>query len=424
MKLSVVPTSALADVPVRIEVSELAPEAMTHLQASMALPWAPTVAYRSEATFRADPAGRVDLGAQRPESGSYDWIDPMGLITSMTRAHGNLGDIASGVSAEHSLLIDIEAQVDGDTERISIERRFVSANVRTERISHPFVGQLFYTNDATNPTVIVPTGSGGDLGACLPIAALLASHGLNALALNYFHEPGLPGSLARIPLEYFERVFAWLADHPVVNGREVQILGISKGGELALLLASRYPVVKRVVGLAPNAWCFQGLNFRNQSSWTHEGKDLPYVRLLNRWVIRDMLDGFLHDHPFQFTQTYVRGVHQAHNLEEARIKLEDSRADLLLMAGDKDGMWNASAGCAEIVDVLRRRGYPHAVQYQEYAGAGHSWYPPFVLPCSETTAHMGPRLTLDTGGSLQANAHAQADSWERALAFLAGASGS
>ena len=424
MRLNVLPTSALADQPVRIEVFDLAPDAMVRLRASMALPWAPTVPYESEAIFRADAEGRVDLAAQRPESGSYDWVDPMGLITSLTRPHGGMGDIASGVSAEHSLLIEIEARADAASERVTLERRFANANVRTERISHPFVGQLFYTDGATNPTVIVPTGSGGDLGACLPIAALLASHGLNALALNYFHEPGLPGSLARIPLEYFERVFAWLAGHPAVNGREVQFLGISKGGELALLLASRYPVVKRVVGMSPNAWCFQGLNFRDQSSWTFEGKDLPYVRLLNRWVIRDMLDGFVHDHPFRFSTTYVRGVHSARNLEEARIKLEDAQADLLLLVGDEDGMWNAPAGCAEIVDVLQRRGYPHAVLYQEYAEAGHSWYPPFVLPCSETAVHMGPRLTLDMGGSVQANAHAQADGWERALAFLAGASGS
>ena len=424
MKLTAVPTSALADEPIRIDVSALAPGTAVHLRASMALPWAPTVRYHSEATFRADAEGRVDLARQRPESGSYDWVDPMGLITSMSREQGNLGDIAGGISAERSLFIEIEAGAGKEGEKVTLERRFANADVRTEVISHPFVGQLFYTDGATNPTVIIPTGSGGDLGACLPLAALLASHGLNALALNYFHEPGLPGSLARIPLEYFERVFAWLADHPVVDGKEVQILGISKGGELALLLASRYPVVKRVVGMSPNAWCFQGLNFRDQSSWTFEGKDLPYVRLLNRWVIRDVLDGFVHDRPFRFAPTYVRGVHAAHNLEDARIKLEDSQADLLLLAGDQDGVWNAAAGCARIVDVLGRRGYPHALEYQEYAGAGHSWYAPYVLPCSETAVHMGPRLTLDYGGTVQANAHAQADGWERALAFLADTSGS
>jgi len=31
---------------------------------------------------------------------------------------------------------------------------------------------------------------------------------------------------------------------------------------------------------------------------------------------------------------------------------------------------------------------------------------------------MGPRLQFSTGGSLEANAHAQVDAWEKSIAFL------
>jgi len=360
----------------------------------------------------------VDLSTQRPDSGTYDWVDGMGLVESMTRQQTNLGDIAKDISARDSIFMEVVAETNGETQRATVERRFMSPEVHTERVSTPFTGELFFTDQAHNPTVIVPTGSGGDLGSTLPIAALLASHGLNALALAYFHEQGLPSNLARIPLEYFEGVFAWLANHPLVNGKKLQILGISKGGELALLLASRYPVITRVVGMAPHAYCFQGLNFRNMSSWTYHGEDLPFIQLKDRWVFADMLSGFLHDRPFEFAPTYVRGLHSARNTEAARIKVENAQADLLLLAGRQDGMWNAYDGCVRIMEELTKRDYPHQFSFQAYDGAGHQWYPAYIVPCTETTSRMGPRLVLSTGGALEANARAVADGWERALAFF------
>jgi hypothetical protein len=41
----------------------------------------------------------------------------------------------------------------------------------------------------------------------------------------------------------------------------------SKGGELALLLASRYPFIKKVAAFVPHAYSFQGLAFKNVSSY-------------------------------------------------------------------------------------------------------------------------------------------------------------
>jgi dienelactone hydrolase len=287
-------------------------------------------------------------------------------------------------------------------------------------VTSPFVGELFYTDGEVGPTVLVPSGSGGDLGSVLPLAALLASHGCNALALAYFQEPGLPRSLSRIPLEYFERVFAWLASHERVNGKELQILGISKGGELGLLLASRYPAITRVVAMAPHAYCFQGINFRNASSWTYAGRDLPYIELKNRWVLGDMASGLLHDRPFRYAPTYVRGIERAHNREAARIKIEQAHADLLIFAGTDDGFWNADDGCREIVETLEHAHYPYQYTYQPCPGAGHAWYAPYIIPCSETTARMGPRLVLSAGGTMETNARAVANAWERAVRFLGG----
>lgn len=47
-------------------------------------------------------------------------------------------------------------------------------------------------------------------------------------------------TLEEVPLEYFEKVFKWISENEITNTKEIFVHGTSKGGELALLLASRY----------------------------------------------------------------------------------------------------------------------------------------------------------------------------------------
>jgi len=72
----------------------------------------------------------------------------------------------------------------------------------------------------------------------------------------------LPAKLSEIPLEYFERAFDWLKKNPITSGKDVYLLGMSKGAELSLILASRYPFIKKMVLWAPHAYCFRGLLLR------------------------------------------------------------------------------------------------------------------------------------------------------------------
>ena len=421
MKLDIQPLVALCDTPLDIRVSELPEGARVKVSARMALPWAPAAGYESAAWFSSGPSGVVDLVEQKPDSGSYDFEDPMGLIVSLRRAAGtNLADIAENISPNEPIRIEIMAECGSERVSATLERRFLSPEVERERLPAPMVGELFSSPGArSDRVVIVPTGSGGDLGSVLPIAALLASHGINAVGLAYFQEEGLPSALARIPLEYFEQVVSWLQSHPSVGPKEIEILGISKGGELALLLASRYPFVTKVAAFGPHAYCFQGLNFRTVSSWTYQGADLPFIRLSIRVLVESVLRAFMRNRPFGYVTTYRKGLKAATNTEAARIKVEESNADLLLFAGRRDGIWNSYDGCEVVMRELDGRADRHQHEFVGYEDAGHSWYPPYVIPCTDTTVKMAPRLRLSTGGTLEGNARAQADSWQRALAFLA-----
>jgi len=419
MKLTAQPQVALADEKVSISVSGLAPASKVKLSASLCFPWAPGIPLESSAWFTADAGGKVDLSTKKPESGSYGFVDGMGLIASVMpkdqKAWGKLGE---HISAEKNMFIDIRAESGPATASLQLERQFRSVDVKSQKITEGIVGELYYSDQKSDKTLIVLGGSGGGLGPILPMAALLASRGFNVLALAYFQEKGLPGQLAQIPLEYFEKAFAWLAANPITKGTELYVFGTSKGAELALLLASRYPSIHRVVVNAPHAYCFQGLNFKTVSSWTYQGKDLPFIKLKNTVLFGNMISCFLKNEPFEYAYTYRKGLAAAVNKEEARIRVENSNADLLMFTTKDCGMWNTYDGCMILMDTLRRCQYSHCYDLVVYEDAGEPYYAPYIIPAGLSRARIAPRLVLSVGGTLQGNARCQADSWQRMIEFF------
>lgn len=81
-------------------------------------------------------------------------------------------------------------------------------------------------------------GSEGGLADTIPWAALLASHGIPALALAYFDGPGLPCALNDIPLEYFVKAIRWMRRQPEVDPTRVWLFSGSRGTEAELLVAA------------------------------------------------------------------------------------------------------------------------------------------------------------------------------------------
>jgi hypothetical protein len=150
------------------------------------------------------------------------------------------------------------------------------------------------------PGVVVLTGSGGGLDARR--AGLLASHGFPALALAYFTFPGRPAWLVEQPLEYFEAGFAWLRRQPGVRGR-VRVMGISRGGELALLLGATFAEVAAVVAYVPSSVVWgpvvaypSSVLQAPLSAWSYRGVPLPSMEegersFVPRWRTRPRWSG-------------------------------------------------------------------------------------------------------------------------------------
>ncbi len=419
MKLEVQPEKALIDTKTSILVTGVSPKARVQLHVSLRLPWAKDVLYESNAWFTADDNGQVDPAKQQPDEGSYDFIDPMGPVVSVKNRDPNaLQKIAQNISIDESLFIEFTAECGEEKKTARTERFFISPEIKRHRILDEFVGELFYADDPGRPTILFIGGSGSGLAVDAPISAALASHGFNVLSVSFIGEHNLPPQLSRVPLEYFVKVFSWIKRNPTTAGKDIWVLGMSKGAEVTLILASRHPEITRVALWAPHAYCFQGIAFKNESSWTYHGKDIPYIRIKNRWVFGHMLDCLIKDKPFGYTPVYEKSLGHATNKDDARIKVENSNADFLFCTSKDCGMWNTYEGALEIMEALKKNNYLHAYDLIVYENAGEPYFVPYVIPAGESTARMMPRLTLSMGGTLQGNAYAREDSWEKTIQFF------
>jgi dienelactone hydrolase len=222
-RLSVTPRVAPLDVPFRVHATDLAPGKMVVVRATAS---AGGRRWTADVRARADAHGVLDLqrfllGAMRPVGRATGRGFPS-FVQTVSIAVGN-------ASAE--------------AERFTTA---ASVAIRDERPSATgFYGEWFEPARASHrPAILLVGGSAGGLPDPY-LAGLLATHGYPVLSLAYFGAPGLPSTLTRIPLEYFKHAVLWLRKRPQVDARRIVAVGISRGGEAALLLASTYPRLVR-----------------------------------------------------------------------------------------------------------------------------------------------------------------------------------
>jgi dienelactone hydrolase len=293
------------------------------------------------------------------------------------------------------------------------ETRVIRQRVDKERL----VATLFRpTAPGPRPTVIVLSGSFG--GMMEGSAAVLASQGFAALAIAYFGVDPLPPELVEVPLEYFAEAIAWLKEQPAVDPDRVAVMGVSKGGELAVLLAATYPEdIKAVVGYSASPVVWRGASYRPlsfilgkpRSSWTLGGKPVPFVDVRPRFS--EVMGAFIGKLP-SLRAMHERSLDDQAAVSAASIPVERINGPVLLISHTDDRVWPATRLSEMAIERLDAHNHPFPYHHLCYEDAGH----PTGLPYSTLVVpKWGP---WSPGGSLEGNGHASADSWTKALDFL------
>jgi dienelactone hydrolase len=422
--IQVDPPTGRVDEPFHLTVSGLPPGRPVTIRAATSdgslRRWA------SHASFLAGEDGTVDVSAVAPLSGTYTGIDPSGLLWSMLPAEGRQHTFFVRRKAA-PLRIRVTVEAGGEElAACELERTFGGASVgRRVADGHGLAGDLFFpVTGGPHPGVMVLSGSDG--GQLDHAASLLAAHGYAVLSLGYFGVEDRPTHLHHIDLRYFEQALDWMAVQPEVAGDRITVVGLSRGGELALQLGSMFPQVAGVVAGSPSGIRQAGLT-KNSSDFTKpawlDGETvlayLPARFNLRRFV--QFYSVFIFRRPLRLRPVYERLLRKRDAVAAATIDVERIQGPVLLVSGTSDQLWPSQRFAELIMGRLRDAGHPYADEHLSYRGAGHFACFPYALPSLPPLTRMSPVpiFTMDFGGSPAANAVAARDSWPEILRFLA-----
>ena len=262
------------------------------------------------------------------------------------------------------------------------------------------------------PAVVVWGGSEGGLGNSPALAAMLASHGIPALAIAYFDEPGLPCALDDIPLEYFVKAIEWLRSQPGVDPRRVWILSASRGSEADLLLAAHWPaLVHGVIAAAPSSVVWGPISGQCRSidntSWTLHGQPLDTATAETGYTRNP-------DGSVSGRSSFLSGLADPGSAA-ARIPIEDFKGPVMLISGTDDQLWPSAVFADRIMASLHADPARHA--HLNYPRAGHLVFGiPSVPAAIEQKNAMG--ALLDLGGTPAGDAAAHVSDWPAAIRFI------
>jgi dienelactone hydrolase len=350
--------------------------------------------------FVADSQGRVDTAADAPVSGDWSGVDPYGAYWSVDLEH------LPGAFGQEPLWVRASAACGGSTAEASWVRAWSPPDTQeTSWVGHGVVGRLVRpAHTAACPAVVVLPGSNGGLGS-LAIARLLAGHGVAALPIGFWNLPGLPDAMLDIDVEVVAQAARHLRAQVGIPNHPVTVVGVSRGGELALLAGAhlRQDVGSTVSIVGSGApWGAFGEDVDvNLPAWRLGG--VPVAQL---WEDPAAPDAILDD---------------PEALAAAAIPVERTRGRVLLLTGADDQLWPAT----RLSDIAVRRAQTHGagdrVEHISYPGAGHLTGVPPGVPVVQRAVHPVDGSIMDFGGTAVGNRAARRAAWRQLVTFIGAA---
>lgn len=273
----------------------------------------------------------------------------------------------------------------------------------------------FHTPDGPGPFPAVLGLGGSDGGTPEYFLNLVVPEGFACLALAYWGTTGTQTTMVEIPLERIERGLRWLLDRNDVtswHGRAA-VVGASRGGELALVVAATLPdLVGPVVAYTPSSVVWAGLDFTQptgpaRSSWSYQGRSFPFLQFATNVTAVHSERGL------SMLPVSEASLDDRDAAERAAIPSERAHGPLLLVSGGDDRVWATGRMCRMIVDRMSKHARGSDVKHLHYPNAGHMLFP-YIRPSDA----MFPAFPMDLGGTADDDLAAHADAWPQVIEHL------
>ena len=263
-------------------------------------------------------------------------------------------------------------------------------------------------NKLYNGVVVFYGGSDGS--PFFEVAQIYAEKGYETLSVFMFGMKNQPETLTRVPIEQFGDVLDYINNN-IEDNDIITIMGVSKGAEYVLNIASRYEEVSNVIVMAPVAYSFSGLNSSNvtsSSSWTWEGEEVPYVDIQKSSfsaLFKDMIFPMMIGAPLKFRDLYDAALEADPDRDAKLIPAENIKGDILVIYGEEDGMMDT----AKMAELIKSR---HSnTKVCGYKDAGHMFSGNGIM------TEFGMRMNL--GGTVEGNDKAMIECTKEIEEFLA-----
>ncbi|XP_053344907.1 acyl-coenzyme A thioesterase 2, mitochondrial-like [Clarias gariepinus] len=399
VQLRVLPSSScFFDEAVQIKLSGLPPGKHVELRAKHQDDKG--VVFRAAATYQADARGEVDVSRQPSTGGSYTGVEPMGLFWSMLPESPHKKLLKRDASSP--VLVHIEAHGDGQVlTQGTNERRFMADGVKRVPVRDGRLrGTLFIPpGEGPFPGIIDLYTLGGTV--CEPRAALLANKGFVVFALAFYGYQDMPKTVNTLHLEYFEEGLTFLQEHPKVKKTGMGILSLSKGGDLALSMASFLPNVASII-------CINGCNANTMFPLHYKDMVIPPL-ILNMQNVITTPSGIAE----------VLNVFPDVTAEETRdliIPIERASCKFLFIVSGDDKNWNSTFFASQACSRLKAHGKAN-YETANYPKAGHFMEVPYMPHCP-SGFNGAVEQVIEFGGEPKAHADAQVDAWRRVEVFF------
>ncbi len=425
--LSIQPAVAFIDEPVSIRLSGFEPNQDVTIKATTVGTAFPGliddkgIVRESQATFKTDANGEVDLEKQAPLSGSYAGVDGMGLFWSLTenpaKAHaGSTEPVPTLLNAVQYHYL-FTAEVDGkEVAKATVIQNMGSDSVVVKEVAENGILAQFYqpAGKGPFPAVIALVGGGGGLLRQSP--KVLAAHGYAVLSLAYFNytspldNSSLPDSLDMIPMEYFGKAIQWLQSQPSVDPERIGVIGFSKGGMAALLAGTIFPQIKTVIAFSAPTYTWDGDT--GGSSFSYQGKPVPFASSDSIYKYDASFTTAVNSgkDPMAVMPDVLASIKADPEISAAIIPVEKINGSVLLISGDRDSQLPGPVYGELAIDRLKAHNFAFPYRHIMNPGAGHLISFPYAQRADEID---------QGGGSPQANAQAAAAVWPVVLEYLA-----
>ncbi|CAM4199361.1 acyl-CoA thioesterase/bile acid-CoA:amino acid N-acyltransferase family protein [Lacicoccus alkaliphilus] len=373
--------------------------------------------FLSQADFISDESSVIDLNTAVPMNGSYNQADGSGLLWSMTGKKGGQDDYFVKKSDE-----DLEAGIYVMTEDEILATAVLTLQFKNDltemiEIEDPDIKGRLYApaEDGNYPSVMILGGSDG--GNEAHAASFLAGKGYLVLALSYFNDDGLGEHLEKVDMEYFKKASDFLAGHAKSNGK-VNLIGYSKGGELALLLGRTFNAYQSIVAGAASNYVTSGMKggiFAPVPGWMLDGEPLPYLKM--KFPVSFMIStitNYIRKRPMYFLDIWKRSLSRKKS-SEYKIEVGEISAPLMMISGGEDKLWPSAVFSEEMMKERENEGDV----FLTYENAGHFIAFPYSFHQLPSIVHMNlDGMVIDFGGTKQDNAEAAKNTLTEILSFL------